>query len=711
MVKKLRAPKIEISGIPLAVDRFSWPMMTGSRSAKVSFITHVEVSNALARLENPVDLFMDIPISTYPGTIEENQIRFNLLYLLEIKSAPNPFLRTWILGDRRHRWETLKLTRFYNIHWGAYETRQLQPTAGRKFADFTTIAGIRYAQWSLKEPGGGKRPKMAIPKEETVGSSAERGSKFVPWTALSIVYDILSNVLKVPENQIVLDGKVPDNQHQPENLVWDGEDLCTALQNAMNMAEVNMYQHPDGKLHLFSIRDESAAPNVIKQIGQVEGSQHPIRQNLKRIRPKRVVCYFDREFEIRWNYNETSETGSQNAVGVKSFDLENVVQVPDTFTVKGKKYVKGSWVPIEDYLDALNQDTANPQPQGRAINLDELQKLWLGQNKLEFFYCSDFALPGQVDRLWAQRIGAIRQSYRQIFRIAPYWQKRIRVIRPDRVAILDTVTGTRAPAGVFQDYCEVPTFRAPVRSRDRSRFKAARNLTNYAGILKDKEPTPAIVRMLDERLGIFRIDFLPDPTFMTLDMVPSQVNDIPSLSVGSPTGTVLWNKATLKPTFDLAVIMSCIFAIPNDFDQKHAEILELPNGSDNVVQHLFIRGDNARFGYKDGMTAHEDGSKIVITGAEFVNESVVKALAKAETERLKTSWEDRYLGVFSMSGYQNNWLPFAYVNSVQVEYSEQSGLQTVFDMSEPPPPLDLYQFLPQHVKNIVNRPIPERLGS
>ena len=700
----LRPAIIEISGVPLATDQFSWAMMTGSRSGRVSFTTHTEISNALARLKNPVDLYMDMPTGTSVGKVEENRVRFNKLYLLEIKAAPNPFLRTWILGDRRHKWETLKLSRFYNVHWGAYETRQLLPKAGKKFADFSIISGIRYAQWSLMNSGTATCPSMVIPTNDG-------NSKGVPWTALQIVYDILCNVLKIPSSEIVKDGVVADNNHQPENLVWDGEDLCNSLQNAMGMAEINMYQHPDGKIHIFSIRDESPAASIIKQLGQVQGSQHPIRQNLQRIRPSRVVCFFDREFEIRWNYNETSTTSLTGTKGLPPFELENVCQVADTFTVHGVKYTRGSWVRVQDYMDALNADTTDPNPQGRNLSLQALRKYWLGQNKLEFFYASDFALPNRVDLLWAQRINALRQSYHQIFRVSPYWQQRIRSFRADRVAILDTVTGTRAPAGVYQDYCEVPTFRAPVRSKDRSRFKAARNHSNYAGVLENKPPSPAIIRMIDNRLGIFRVDFLPDPSFMTLDMVPGNVDNIPALSVGSPSGTVLWNKARLKDTFDIAVIMSCIFAIPNDFDGKHAEEMEVPNGSNGVTQHLFIRGDNARFGYKDGMLAREDKGKIVIDGAEFVNEGVVKALAKSEAERLKTTWEDRYIGIFAQPGYKDHWLPFAYTSSVQVEYSEHGGLQTVFDMSEPPPILDDHQLLPQAVKNIINKHIPERLGT
>lgn len=701
---EIRPAVIEISGIPLVTDRFSWSMLTGSRSSRVPFTTHVGVSNELARLKNPVSLYMDMPIALSDKTIEDNRVTFDLLYLLEIKAAPNPFLRTWILGDRRYKWETLRLQRFYNVHWGAYETRQLQPGAGKKFADFTIIAGIRYAQWSLMNKPSGRHPKMLVPTNDASGTG-------LPWTALNIVYDILLNVLKLPEDHVVVDGNLEDNNHQPENLIWDGEDLCGALQTALNMAEANIYQHPDGKIHIFSIRDETPLNRIVKQLGQVEGSQYPIRQNLKRVRPGRAICFFDREHEIRFNYLETATESLSSVSGVPLFDLENVCQVSDTFTVNGKKYIRGSWIRIDDYLGALNQDTANPNPLGRKLSIKALKEYWLGQNRLEFFYASDFALPNRVDLLWAQRIASIRQSFHQTFRVSPYWQKRIRVFRADRVAILDTVTGTRAPAGVYQDYCEVPTFRAPVRSRDRSRFKSARNHTNYASSLENKEPTPAVVRMLDSRLGVFRIDFLPDPSFMTLDMVPGNVDNIPALSVGSPSGSVLWNNAKLRGTFNLAVIMSCIFAIPNDFDGKHAEVMEIPNGDKSVTAHMFVRGDNARFGYKDGMSAKNDNGKIVINGAEFVNEGVIKSLAKAEAERLKTSWEDRYIGVFAQPGYKDHWLPFAYTSSVQVEYSESTGLQTVFDMSEPPQTLDYFNLLPQATKNIINRNIPERLGT
>jgi hypothetical protein len=212
-------------------------------------------------------------------------------------------------------------------------------------------------------------------------------------------------------------------------------------------------------------------------------------------------------------------------------------------------------------------------------------------------------------------------------------------------------------------------------------------------------------------MGIFRVEFLRDPDFNTFDYVIGNVDNIPPLSVNSPSGAPMWNKAKLKSSFKLAVILSVVFAIPNNNGSKHIVGFELKNGAGNVIQHIHVRSETARFGYKDAMSARiGKGGEIEINGASFVNEDVVSAIAKGEAERLKFSWEDRILGIFSLPGWEESWTPFAWCNSVTLEYTAEEQLNTIFNMTEPPEPFDIITTFPQYVKNIINKSPELRAG-
>ena len=284
-----KPPKINISGVALDCEQISWTMISGVRSNKTQFSVSKTISDQLEKLQNPVYLNIEAAWSMQPdgsglsggrtitgpgshGSLAELvSVTFQNLYLLEIKEAASPWERTWEMGDQRFKWEGIKIQRMYNIHWGSYETASLIKKDAR-FADFTIIQEKRYATWSLRDRG---KNKFALVTDDSK-------IKATPWTALQIVVDLLQNELGV---DFARHGII-DNKYQPENLIYDGDEIQGILEQMMQAAYISLYQAPDGKIHLFNIGDESKMADVIKMFGNIEGSPMPLRQNLKRVRPE-----------------------------------------------------------------------------------------------------------------------------------------------------------------------------------------------------------------------------------------------------------------------------------------------------------------------------------------------------------------------------------------------------------------------------------------
>ena len=473
----------------------------------------------------------------------------------------------------------------------------------------------------------------------------------------------------------------------------------------MQAAYIGLYQGPDGKIHLYKLDDEKKIKDLVKVLDVLEGSEVPIRQDLKRIRPGKIEMYFDQEYEVRFDYIHDSKPIGRTVQRdqIPKFTLENVLPLPDEITRNGKTYPKGSWVTIDDAITFWNTDTKEPQPQGRSLTFSAINKYWLGENILEMRFALD---PSQVDfmnPIWLERIQALRQHYRRTFRILPYWMKRIRSISATRATLLDPITGQRHPSPVYQDYCVVPTFRKAIKAKNKNAHKAARNIERWAANIDTAKPAPAVVSIINEKLGIFSINFLRDPLFMTSEIIRSAVDNIPSLSAGSSTREAYWNKAKLKDLFKLSVVLSVVFAIPNDLDGKYLKSFVVEGGNEKIVQQILVRRDTARWKWTDQSRARIIDGKIVVTGSKLDNKDVIDAIAKSEAERIRFSWEDRVIGVFTKVGWDPTWVPFAWIKSVTLRFSINDGINTMFNMSEPPQAKDWSILVPQYVRNIINR--------
>ncbi|MCB0383799.1 MAG: hypothetical protein KDD43_00295 [Bdellovibrionales bacterium] len=721
----LRKPKIDLGGVYLDAQDISWAMLSGTRSAKMQLTLTKERADAIAKLKGPLTLRYDLDVatlvsgeSTGRGSVERgssvatNTAKFKVeqrlaevrnLYLLETKSADDPWWVNVFIGDQRHLWDGRLFSRDYNIHRKTNDIKVVEfggGTSERKTAaNFKRFNNERYVPWSLKQ----KDKFLPLSTLNLVATSGEGE----PWTAMGVVRNILEQELELKPGKsgpgkYRFEKKEFDNGYPPENLSWEMESVQGALESVLGQAYANIYQHPDGEIVIYDVRDRSGINMILQEFQPMEGTGFPVQQDLSRIRPGKSRSLFRVEREVKWVYKEEAD-GQTVPDNLTVFSLYNVIPVPDEIRIKvpgGKRDVfqKGELVPIEDYIEIIDLLDGPGKSRGRTLDLSAIRNNWF-TNRLELIFTqklSDF----EADPLWVRRIAAIKMHYRQTFMIAPHWMKRIRSWKPERAAVINPQTGTRQPAPVYTNYCEIPSFRMISHKKHipRTKQKAAYNVTGYSDNIDDAVPSHFTIQILDQELGLFRIDFAQDDQNLVKSIVPSEVDNIPNLTVGSSPADLLWNGAKLKDTHNFATILSVVFAEPNDEERHYVVKKDIPTGNPKKTHDIKVFRDSARFKWTDKTKATFTQGKIKFTGDELANGDVIKAIADAEVSRLQAAWEDLTVGVFSQPNWKTKWTPSGSMKSVTIRFSARRGLETVFNMSEKPPSFDIFGRLPQSVR-------------
>jgi len=719
-------PKIDIQGNFLDSPSIEWTMLSGARPNKAEIAVSKPLGEKLAELEGKVTLTFVIGVATQvtPGgggagarsTVSEGQavggvpgevivvpvtVKFQNLHVLELKPNRTPQMVNILLSDQRHFWEGITITRDYNLHRKTNKIKNVVFGAGRT-SRATTIQFTeeRHAPWSLKNP---KTFRTFNAKTQTAPGGG------LPWTAMGIVRNLLEQDLgltfgKKGAGTYRFQGKDFDTKHQPENIRFEIESITSALDMMLGTAQAGLYQHPDGEMVLFSLQDEKAIGDILAKFQAMDGSGFPIRQDLKRVRPKTINAIFPKEQEIRFDYREGITTASSSIpTDQLTFGLWNVLQLPDTFTInignnKTFKYLKGTWMPVESAVGFWDTLQGPHKARGRTLSIKEVRKNWF-TDKLEYIYTIDFTKVDDRDITFARRIGAIRKNYRQTYMIMPYWMDRIRTWKPVRSTVLDEASGTRQSSPIFQDYCEVPSFRLAAFKRKKRSHKAAQNIKGFSEKLDSAEPSPFTMSIIDQRLGIFTINFAQDLQNLIKSVIPSKVDNIPILSAGSNPQDLLWNKASLSQEHKFSTIVSVTLAEPNDDGRHYKRTFTMDRSNKDKVWDLPIKRDIARYRWTDATKARLVNDRVIIEGNILENEEAINAIADAEAERFRFSWKDLVIGTFTQPGHKPEWTPSGSMRSVTVKFSINRGLETVFNMTEKPPSLDIFLLLPQSVRN------------
>ena len=640
------------------------------------------------------------------------------LSILGTGPGPTPFEETLQIVDRRWSWKYgPPIRRSYNVTRKSGGVRELRgaddPLAVRQL-----VEDIAYFSWSLR-------------RSTEARGDLEVSSPGELWTAGEILRDVLD--LVAPGEWIDRDGVLSGSAGQfPE--ARDVEivalaDQAIAQALALTGGRVGLFVRADKQIVLTDrlngaelglvsgssqrtrTRDSSGIPRIV-------GGALYSQQDRRMERPSAIRVWFAPACELRVDHIEGESLASDTSAPIR---CEQVCRYPEDVNVSGRTVYESTWGNLDDYLAFLAGKQAGDLP---ALTLDLVRRGYL-HGLLEAYSYVDSS------GLWATRAGAIRRHYRTTYRIGLPYRERIRSWRPYRVAIEDVEAHAQAASPVYQNYAEWPTFRGvtgrtyddpPALSeqvRNRYAYKVHPGWPIYDTPLRELRQAPALVRPVDEELGIFDVEFVLDSTNTASRYIPSAIrpNRIPS---ADPTTRYRYlQEGWLTKGHQVSVVITVQPSAPNDMALLHpvdvtpqdlADKLPGQRRADGPVMHVFVPSarELARFAWSDNREpqirlAFDSQSPVTISEAygEPINAPVLRSLAEGIAARIYTSLEDHTEGGV-LTGFAPGLELQGTARSIRHAISSR-GATTQIDLPPEPPKLREEVFLPPSVQKLLGR--------
>ncbi len=519
------------------------------------------------------------------------------LYILHIVASPKPSVTTFLVADRRWKWDRILIARTYNLSRKTGDLNfdeQTIPIAGR-----VTTNAYDYRPYTLQEG-------------DTV------------WTAREAVQDVLLQLEPDDPGAIKFDGFSATDEFSLQNIVLrDQGDVALARMMAF-VPGTNVWVDSNGSVRVINTFDVDAAEALRDGLPPAtwDGDKSELIDRLK-IRPRQVNVYYEREVEAVLSYSDdltTTVTGQQNP-GRDELFIENVIPTtdptttitefdPETGRTETKEVPPGTWVEVRAWLEAM--DAIKPQD-AHPWSFKTIKTYWLAGDLEGVLMGSGIRGKDVVDTTNVlTAIRALRQNFRQTFRISRRYVQRLQDIKAVRVALLDPVTGTRMPASVWGQTCAIPSTKGIKAVARRNPDSAGMyynidTLPDEGERLIDRPPGPQTITFLDAEAGIFRIETLDDPYGAVSSLVPCHVVDIqgnadvPVYNLGDQDvrsvgagmrlqgGT---NEIFLSDTLEFKVMVSIVPGAPNSKAAFHVEIVD--------TEDLAIRFEGNKFRIQNG---------------------------------------------------------------------------------------------------------------
>lgn len=687
-----------------------------------TFATDVRTRNRADQV-GPLDLVIE-------DTDNGRKVEIKGVYAV-VRNRPGADYNTKVLtlADRRWLWDRTIVERSYNIRrkTGGFRLVRgnMQPVqVGRLRADF----GYRRA--TLKGEGEDARP----------------------WTALEVIEDVLQELCG--SDGYVIDSTLPlADSIEGLELHEAGPEALSRVLSFVPGAQV--YVGTDGKVHLANLYDQSEE-KVFKEFPLGVGSWTKVDKSM--LRPQKFRVYSDREVELRFDFIEepqpfdeipgdslrnrvVAEVGGisaavagQIAAGREPQWCENVIINPLFYLPLDpggtKVATQGEAVPLDQFVDAVNFLNADilanlpfplaaprgfaPKFPGFQLTKREIRQHWLGNWPA---FRAKFALDEQglynPERL--RLLNAIRQHYRQTYRILPQWRDKIRSLRGDRAAILDFETGTRAPSPVF---CQYLTKFSQLGYSPFQRGKMVTRNDDYAEDLSEKNVSPFEVEIIDSDLGLFRVVPKVDQTGTAETYMIGDTEDgqLPSADVAN--AAVFWHQVRLDRGFKLATIVTATQDTPNTEARLHEEPVTLQEAAELLKieappatgpdMELLQTAETARYGWIDSEAEKIRGA--FFDGKPYprglmVNPEEIESLSVAAAAQSLVVTLDRVEG--RVTGPLYDVQPTGNLRSVvhflAIGQGNQSAILTTINAPGDAPAPSVYSLLPEGVRRKVRR--------
>lgn len=493
--------QVTLGGIPLAgASEITWRFQAGTQPYVATMSAHrAQWEQLRTRLRQD----MDLVITDARG----KKATIQRLHILHEVASDSPNRHVFLVADRRWEWPYKLIARDYNI---AKRSGDRSAVGNVPFEGTVTVDKYDYRPYSLNQ---GER-----------------------WTARETVEDVLRALV---DDEFRIES-FPSGQLSIQNVMLrdSGDVALSRLLGYIPGAEV--YIDSNGRARVFDASDFSQGDNLYRSLPPSTWDGDAIRLiDRRQIRPRRIIVHYQREVEALFDYQDdfgdTITPPNRDALYVENViptvepvtELEEFEPEGDLFTLRDVG--AGTFVEFRAWLDKM-----------RGL-VDHTSFEWTFET---------IALgwaPGKLEELlgvqWdgvddstefaniAMRVEAIKQHFRQTFRVNRRYAERLRDILPYRVAVLDTVTGARAPAAVWAEACLVATAKGGrIFSRtDPDRGSILRNIyipeVEAGASIATEPPSPALVEIVDPDQGIYRLNWITSPYGTVASVIPSNLVD------------------------------------------------------------------------------------------------------------------------------------------------------------------------------------------
>ena len=511
-MQDLKPSRVTIDGVPLAATApVAWRFQTGSQPYVGVYSVH---KKDWTKLEPKLGQEVSLSITSSQG----ETIEIKKLLLLHIVPTDNVHRVSFALADVRFLWPRKVIRRNYNV-----------PVRG----------GTRTAF-------GTGETQTVVDNPAYKATSMKRGK---PWTAREALEDVLDEVAeKWQIDSWPLAAGRDDIDIQDVHLA-DSGDVC--IETLLGyIPGSSLWIDADGVARVVNSTDLQSSDNrwIELETRTVEGEPGDFIDRTG-IRPQRVTVFFERELEVllhaRDNWQATQSSGDPNEGYLENVlptvDLETEVDLWNPRTKATERVVvpPGTWVPVKAWLEAM--DRIRPSS-SYPWTFETLRELWI-VGDLEGALGARFEVDDNVDGKVSERVAALRQHFRQTWRLSQLWMDRIERILPIRAGLFDPFSQTRQPASVWGECCYVLGPKGSLiadasdpASGDVYSNRTWRTRIGKAPSIVQIEPSQAVLSILDEHLGIFRIDYKL-PANGTVDaIIPCNTTNGPAGSsrVGGP---------------------------------------------------------------------------------------------------------------------------------------------------------------------------------
>lgn len=638
----MATPVVRLGAQDLGGDfTYGWELDYGTGPSQQTFL--LSAARALA-----LTVGQPITLEVTPGG-NRPQLKVEKLYVLEVGAGPSPNQRTVRVADSRWLWASRWVSARFNVPRASGDT-SLQTEDGQPVELAQTPVTTRFAKWSLDPPGNDGTLK---------------------WTARRVLEYVFGEIGQ--EFRVV--GALPDTDIF--NLSIEGNGASAVEQALERLPGCDVYMDLDG----VAVVQDATTPLTPGGTRTKDSSQFPALQrrhvflggdvvltNRNARRPSKVAVLFDVEQEIRFD----SLTEDATRTGLSAADTPTLINVcpspdltlllteddPNTIPNEAVTVARGTYVPLDKLMTAWGAVFGFSESGGageRELSLAVLAQYGTSASLLEERYVRASAA-GLYSVANGARVQAAVQSWRRLYQIDETYMQRLSSIRATRVAIINPSTGLRAPSQVYCDFLRRPNEKNPEARGHIPDFQFGWYARGYATLLADCKAAPATVSVVSETAGIIRLDPKEDPrgkTTATLlgypldSIIPSNVGDAESNRTGTR-ALSLWARCQLTTDFQVAVVLTCVPASPNNTNRLHkVEITASEAGSDGSGPPMTIRILpsllTARFAWNDSQSATIRDS--VLNGGVrpenlCVNKADLKGVAMAAAKAVYSSLAD-----------------------------------------------------------------------